>query len=77
MKNLKYKLQIISEGLSEINQSFDSKDLEYSLIEYVEDQAKNEPNFFRWLFSEDFDDDFDTNLTNEQIEEYNNFLNSL
>lgn len=48
-----------------------------SFIEYVEIEASNDPNFFRWLFDEEFDDDFDSSLSNEQREEYKNFLTSL
>ena len=84
MKNLENKLQILNERLSEANQvledSANSNDLEsndYTLKEYVESEADSNPNFFRFLFSEDFDNDFDMSLTDKQREEYKEFLNSL
>ena len=84
MKNLETKLQILNERLSEANQgledSANSNDLErndYTLKEYIESEADSDPNFFRFLFSEDFDNDFDMSLTDNQREEYNEFKNSL
>ena len=84
MKNLENKLQILNERLSEANQvlqdsasSNNLKSTDYSLKEYVETEADNDPNFFRFLFDENFDNDFDMDLTNEQRDEYNTFLNSL
>lgn len=48
-----------------------------TLREYVLTESENDPNFFRWLFNEDFDDDFDTSLSDEQRELYNEFLETL
>ena len=79
MKNLETKLQILNERLSEANQGLEdsANSNGYTLKEYIESEADSDPNFFRFLFSEDFDNDFDLSLTDNQREEYNEFLNSL
>jgi succinate dehydrogenase flavin-adding protein (antitoxin of CptAB toxin-antitoxin module) len=66
MKNLENQLQILNENRGETE-----------LREYVEMSAQSDPNFFRWLFGEDFDNDFDSSMTSEQKEEYNNWLETL
>ena len=50
---------------------------EKKLKEYVEACAKSDPNFFRWLFHKDFHNDFDFDLTEKQIREYQEFLKEL
>lgn len=45
--------------------------------EYVERSSQSDLNFFRWLFSEEFDDDFDMSLTDEHRKAFEDFLNSL
>lgn len=45
-----------------------------SFKEYVERESQNDPNFFRFLFEEEFEDDFDFSLTDEQREEFEEFL---
>ena len=79
MKNLENKLQILNERLSEANQVLEdsANSNDYTLQEYIESEADSDPNFFRFLFSEDFDNDFDMSLTDNQREEYKEFLNSL
>ena len=47
MKNLENKLQVLNENRGDVE-----------LREYVEMSAESDPNFFRWLFGEDFDNDF-------------------
>lgn len=47
-----------------------------SFREYVECQSQSDPNFFRWLFSEEFDNDFDSDLTDEHKEAFQKFLNN-
>lgn len=47
-----------------------------TLREYIEASAESEPGFFRWLFNNDDLDDF-ADLTDEQKEEYQNFLDEL
>lgn len=56
-------------------QEVENKDIQ--LVEYVKIEAENDPNFFRWLFNEDFDNDFDRDLTPEHREIYEDFLKSL
>jgi hypothetical protein len=66
MKNLSYKLQVLNENRGNVE-----------LKEYVETTSQSDPNFFRWLFDEDFDNDFDMSMTEEQKEEFKSFVNSL
>lgn len=48
-----------------------------TLREYVERTSQSDPNFFRWLFSEEFDNDFDMSLTDEHKKTFEVFLDSL
>lgn len=48
-----------------------------TLREYVERQAESDPNFFRWLFDDGELGDFDYGLSDEQREEYREFLEEL
>ncbi|MBK7480443.1 MAG: hypothetical protein IPI69_12485 [Bacteroidales bacterium] len=49
----------------------------FTLKSYVENEAKNNPNFFRWLFN-NYDIDFHgKNMTPEQKEEYEAWFNEL
>ena len=66
MKNLENKLQILNENRGETE-----------LKEYVEMSAESDPNFFRWLFGEEFDNDFDSSMTDQQKEEYKEWLETL
>lgn len=50
---------------------------EISFRDYIELEAQSGSNFFRFLFDEDFEQDFDTSLTDEHREEYERFLNKL
>lgn len=70
MINLEYKLQILKEN-------YKNSGSDLTLKEYVEMEAEFDPNFFRWLFDEDFDNDFNSSLSADQKEEYQNFLNNL
>lgn len=47
---------------------------ETTFREYVECQSQSDPNFFRWLFGEEFENDFDTDLTEEHKEAFKYFL---
>ena len=47
MKNLEKKLQILNENKGE-----------NSLFDYVTTASENDSNFYRWLFDEDFENDF-------------------
>jgi hypothetical protein len=66
MKNLNYKIQILNENRGVVE-----------LRKYVEASAQSDPNFFRWLFEEEFDNDFDFSMTEVQKEEYQNWLKTL
>lgn len=48
-----------------------------TLREYTELESQSDPNFFRWLFGEEFDNDFDSDLTEAHKEVFANFLESL
>ena len=50
-----------------------------SLKEWVENESVNDPNFYYWLFpdAENLDGDFGSGITDEQKEEFDNFMKSL
>jgi len=49
----------------------------FTIKTYVENEAKNNPNFFRWLFN-NYDIDFHgKNMTSEQKEAYEAWFNKL
>lgn len=48
-----------------------------SLREYTELESESDPNFFRWLFDDDELGDFDSGMSEEQQEEYREFLEEL
>ena len=58
-------------------QILEENNTEEKLRDYVEISAEADPNFFRWLFQEDFKNDFDTDLTEAHRNEYKEFLNTL
>ena len=66
MENLENKLQVLNENRGEIE-----------LKDYVEMSADSDPNFFRWLFGIDFENDFDSSITEAQKKEYKEFLEAL
>lgn len=45
--------------------------------DWVECESQSDPNFFRWLFQEELDNDFDNDLSDYQKQEFEEFLNSL
>lgn len=63
MKNLENKVQILNENKGKA-----------SLYEYVMTQSENDPQFFCWLFDEDFSQDFNMSLTEEQQAEFDAWL---
>lgn len=71
IRNRDYALQIMNENLAHLQEP-------YTLKEYVELEAENDPTFFYWLFpnSENIND-FGAGMTDEQIEEYQEFINSI
>lgn len=62
MKNLETKIKILNENRGNM-----------SLYDYICSQEANDPNFYRWIFDEDFAEDFDNSLSNDQIIEYIKF----
>ena len=66
-----YKKQVLIENYESANNPAD-----VSFKEYIETESKNDPNFFRFLFEESFDSDFDFSLSDEQKEEFEEFLST-
>ena len=61
-------------------QLFENYSHKYNLENYpdwVKNQSEEDPNFFRWLFDEDFENDYDMSLDDEQKEEFKEFLDDL
>ena len=70
--NKAYALQVLKENYNNYKQNGD--DTATTLRQYIEGCAESEPNFYRWLFKDDEISDFGDNLTDEQRDEYNDFL---
>lgn len=70
--NKTYALQVLEENFKNYQKNGD--DTTTTLCQYIEGCAESEPNFYRWLFKDDEINDFGDNLTDEQREEYNDFL---
>ncbi len=66
MKNLEEKIKILNQNRGE-----------NSLYEYVYCESQGDPNFFRWLFEEEFNEDFDLSLSDEQREQFKNWVEKL
>lgn len=74
MKKRDYKEQILRKNYDEyVNNGGEG----LTFREYVEREAENDPNFFRWLFDDGNLGDFDHGLSEEQVEEYNEFIEEL
>ena len=73
--NKEYATQVLRENYADYRRNGDHNDIT-TLREYVEVQAESDPGYFRWLFNNDDLDDF-ADLTDEQVVEYQNFLNEL
>ena len=69
IKNLSNKVKVLFENANNAGN--------IDLKEYTMSQAVNDPNFFRWLFDKDFENDFDSSLTDEQKLEYKEWLETL
>ena len=74
MKNRDYKEQILRELY---NDYIANGDDDITLREYVECEAESDPEFFSWLFDDNNLGDFDLGLSDEQKEEYREFLEEL
>lgn len=77
--------KILTENMNHVNAQIDvqasanngSKNELYTLRTYIENEAKNNPNFYRWLFN-NYDIDFHgKNMTSEQKAAYQEWFNSL
>jgi len=66
MKNLQLKVQVLNIWREDT-----------PLKDYVQMLAADDPQFFRWLFGIDFENDFDLSLTDEQRQQYQDWLNTL
>ena len=73
--NTEYALQMLKENYDNYRRNGEPDD-STTLREYIEASAESEPGFFSWLFNNDDLDDF-ADLTDEQKEEYQNFLDEL
>lgn len=72
--NKTFALQVLEENFKNYQQN--GEDTTTTLRQYVEACAESEPNFYRWLFKDDEISDFGDNLTDEQRDEYNDFLDT-
>ena len=70
INNKDYKIQILKEN-------FKNDESGITMKEYVEHCANSDPNFFRWLFDKEFDNDFSSSLNEEERESYSSFINEL
>ncbi len=77
--------KILTDNMNHVNAQIDvqasanngSKNELYTLRTYIENEAKNNPNFYRWLFN-NYDIDFHgKNMTSEQKAAYQEWFNSL
>lgn len=60
-----------------LEESWKMNNSEYSIKEYVETEADNDPCFFSWLFNDEEIEDFGRNLNEEQKDAYNEFVEML
>lgn len=74
MKDIENKKQILVELFNEYK--FNGGEEPTTLKEYVEREADNDPNFFGWLF-DNGDIESYADLTDEQKQEYKDFLGNL
>ncbi len=74
--NNEYALQVLQENYENYRKNGEADD-PTTLREYVVAQSETDPGFFRWLFNSEDVADFGTNLTDEQKEEYRDFLDIL
>lgn len=65
------KKQILIENYNQVDNS------SMTLKEYAEREADNDPNFFRWLFGYNLEQDFDLSMSEDEKREYQDFLNEL
>ena len=74
IKNIDYKENILVEKFNEYK--FNGGEEPATLKGYVEREADNDPNFFGWLFDDGNIESY-SDLTDEQKQEYKDFVDSL
>ena len=73
IKYIENKKQILVEQFNEYK--FNGGDVPATLKDYVVRESDNDPGFFRWLFGDDNLTDFGFNLSKEQKQDFERFLN--
>lgn len=77
--------KILTDNMNHVNAQIDvqasanngSQNELFTLRTYIENEAKNNPNFYRWLFN-NYDIDFHgKNMTSDQKEAFQSWFNSL
>ena len=68
---------IRTNALQILTENWKSDGSEHFLSDYVIANETSDPNFFRWLFDEDFANDFDADLSSEQKQEYELFISQI
>lgn len=62
---------------AQLEENYKQSNSDMTFAEYVQCESENDPHFFRFLFDEAFDSDFDLSISDEQKAEFNDFLDSL
>lgn len=73
----KDKFKIISNAEQVLRENYEAAETDITLREYVDIDSDSDPGFFRWLFDDSDIGNFGVNLTREQKEMFEDFLNSL
>lgn len=68
---------IKSNAVQILEENFQQHEGNISLSEWVECEAESDPNFFRFIFDEDLEQDFDRSLSDSQKEEFERFKATL
>jgi len=68
-------LEVVKENFQEYKKTGGDNSL--TLLEWVELEAESDPNFFRWLFNARLQEDFDSSITEEHEEIFNEFKEQL
>ncbi len=68
------KIQVLKESFFNSLKETASYRNEYSLASFIYNESNNDPNFFRWLFDLELQEDFDYSLSEEQKEEFRDFV---
>lgn len=64
------KIQVLEEN-------FRNAETSLTFREWIEQEAQNDPDFFRFLFDEDLEGDFDSSLSEEQRDAFQEFLSEV